>query len=80
MKRSEMVEKLYNYIIQTNTPYNRGYKVLDCVNTREHASSILSILEEAGMLPPFNNHDFHMDGDNADKNSVTYRTWEPEDG
>jgi hypothetical protein len=39
---------------------------------------LLNKIESNGMLPPFNQHDFQMDGDNADYKSVIYRTWEEE--
>jgi len=42
------------------------------------AKGILDRIEECEMLPPFNQHDFHMDGDKADYKSITYRTWEEE--
>ena len=65
MKRSEMVTVIADVLIRNEIePYV--------------SATILDAMEEAGMLPPFNNHDFYNDGDKADEMRITYRTWEKE--
>lgn len=80
MKRSEMGSKLSLKLQKSENlfkGYSKGSIDLKCLcdNLQER---ILNFLESEGMLPPFNQHDFHMDGDNADRKSITYRTWENE--
>lgn len=70
MKRSEMVDIMMNEL----SPHS-NYETMPLIV----ASELLAKLEEKGMLPPLNYHALYMDGDNADKNSIVYRTWEPED-
>ena len=68
MKRSEALKKLKHFMSYQN-PYD----------DRDIEDQILDYCERIiGMLPPFNQHDFHMDGDKADYKSITYRTWEEE--
>jgi hypothetical protein len=47
-----------------------------------HADDLLSIIENAGMLPPLNEQEYHY-MDNYDRTTVNaarpYFTWEPED-
>jgi len=70
MKRSKMVNVIHeNISIELKT--TEEFNLKDC-------DKLLAILEEGGMLPPFNSWSFHTDGDNADENSVLYRTWEKE--
>lgn len=69
MKRSEMINILSNYLYEHN---------LEPEEAQEEAEVLLNMIEKVGMLPPINNHDFYMDGDNADEKSVIYRTWEEE--
>ena len=68
MKRSEAIKQL-------------KYWLYGASNNPEHqneAEALLNKIEDMGFLPPFNLHSFMLDGDNADKKSISYRTWEKE--
>lgn len=68
VKRSEALKKLKHFMSYQN-PYD----------DRDIEDQILDYCERIiGMLPPFNQNDFHMDGDKADHKSIIYRTWEEE--
>lgn len=71
MKRSEAWSRLYQLACD-----GEDDEWLD--NPMCVANNFLKLVEDLGMLPPFNYHDFMMDGDKADEKSITYRTWEPE--
>lgn len=75
MKRSEMVAKIVGYLLNQERMMNIKLNT----NKTKLTEFMLDCFEREGMLPPFNNYDFHMDGDKADEKSITYRTWELED-
>ena len=74
MKRSEMIkilrDALYKHCV---------YEYNDIADSDSDISGVLSIIEKAGMLPPFSNHAFFTDGDNANRKHITYRVWDEED-
>jgi hypothetical protein len=51
----------------------------DNIEDIEAADRLLQVLEQEGMLPPFNDWLYHMDGDKADSENIRYLSWEPED-
>lgn len=69
MKRSEMLLHIVDILNNSPRSVVNSY-IADC---------ILTGIEDIGMLPPINNHSFHMDGDKADENNIIYRTWESEE-
>lgn len=74
MKRSEMLDKMVEdaeFWQDSLAKFGGGLRAM--------LHYVLQEQEKVGMLPPFNNRDFYMDGDNAGIKSITYRTWEPED-
>lgn len=64
MKRSEMIDEIQYYINECE-----GYV---------DSEVLLDIIEEHGMLPPFNYDSFYLDGDNAKRTSTLYYKWEDE--
>ena len=68
MKRSEMLS-IIKQIVEEPEMCPVGFTL---------EGYILSIIEDAGMLPPFNRHWCYMDGDNANQESVSYCIWDNE--
>jgi hypothetical protein len=73
MKRSEAIEHIVNVLRLTGNHYPEDYD-----KEGMDAERILDKLEEVGVLPPFNEWSFMMDGDHADQDDVRYYTWEIE--
>jgi hypothetical protein len=76
MKRSEMIELI--------TSVHSDWQMITANETRpfpdvEFAEFLLENIENSGMLPPFNDWLYHMDGDKADSENIRYLSWEPED-
>lgn len=71
IKRSEMISKIQEYVIREvdSNKYNS-----ECIS-----ETVLDIIEEAGMLPPFNQEAYEKDEHRSgDSESVIYRVWEKE--
>jgi hypothetical protein len=56
MKRSEMIEKIYDYlccdgVLEYSLPKNENVKFTED-HVKDMSKDILNIIEEAGMLPP----------------------------
>ncbi len=77
MKRSELRKKIAEELIPDGEIWYEG-RPDDWTYQEAMAEEIIKFVETAGMLPPFNIHDFYTDGDNADEKSIVYRTWEEE--
>lgn len=70
MKREEAIAHIANVLRLTGNHYcDDGRDIQD-------AERILKRMEGIGMLPPFNEDSWYLDGDNADENNVIYYTWE----
>lgn len=90
MKRSEMVEKIYNYML---VEMGDSYEEAHIHNCKIDAEAVMKIIEEAGMLPPeatFKREwatfgSVHVDGKKIDGSggkvymTVKERSWEPEE-
>ena len=70
MKRSEARNHIVNVLRLT------GYHWCDHGRDEQDADRILKRMEAIGMLPPFNEDSWYLDGDHADQSDVIYRTWE----
>jgi hypothetical protein len=70
MKRSEALKHIFE-TLELAYSHPEGNAKL--------AADILGRMEEIGMLPPFNDWLYHMDGDRADSENTRYLSWEPED-
>jgi len=72
MKRSEMIKLLEQHLLEDHG--------LDFLTDKPIvvAKDILDFLEFKGMLPPFDDWTYHMDGDRANSESTKYLAWEPE--
>lgn len=71
MKRSEMLNLLFNSL-----------GIVDSEECLEKANKILKIIENAGMLPPLNEQNYHhMDNQSRlDANEIKwYHNWEEEE-
>jgi hypothetical protein len=83
MKRSDMIEIIYNYLLhECGDSYDQAHQK----NSKIDAQSILDLIEKAGMLPPFNGtfrQENIVDRWGQDKGITQYRVivneWEPED-
>ena len=70
-----MLSKIASVIIN----YNEVDSVIKREKALEIAETILQVQEEAGMLPPFDDWTYQMDGDRANPEGTFYFKWEPED-
>ena len=79
MKRSEMVEKIYQELILWTNSYSK-YKEIASPLKKELAGLLLNAIEEAGMLPPMQ----LKENGRPKEQTIPFvdyciRQWEPED-
>ena len=79
MKKSEMVNKLQDILI--NMGFKSEYKCGCChfEPTLEQATEILDILETAGMIPPPYIKEQYVTFTNEEDAGLIINEWEPED-
>ena len=70
MKRSEMLKVIM--VAMDKKPD------LSIKGITQDADKVLTAIEDAGMLPPFNSWAFITDGDHAKERDTIYCTWEKE--
>jgi hypothetical protein len=76
MKRSEMVDKIYNYML-----YETGdvHDTTHAHNCKIDAEAIMKLLEKAGMQPPNTTLDKMIPGSGLkEDNPHYYACWDPE--
>jgi hypothetical protein len=82
MKRSEAILSLSEKLQKSQNlldGYKNGSITLKCLCDNLATRAVDHCEFKLGMLPPFNDWLYHMDGDRADSESTRYLSWEPED-
>ena len=74
MKRSEMLKKIFEYVVYECGDYDDpAHKI----NSEIHAEAILKLIEKAGIKPPYYNPFDRSLGEA--ETQIKYYKWEPED-
>jgi len=73
MKRSEMIVKIANFLLEIAP---ETYEEQSSYGRRLDATALLDCLEVAGMAPPPTEFEFETDDD---RNILFFNEWEPED-
>ena len=82
MKRSEMLQAIKGDLARMDLDFLHG-RNLDKTTYHERVEMLtgyfLLFAERYGMLPPFDDWTYHMDGDRANSENTKYLAWEPEE-
>jgi len=82
MKKSDAILSLSKKLQKSQNlldGYKKGSINLKCL-CDNLATRVMNYCEnEIGMLPPFDDFAYHMDGDKADSENIRYLAWELED-
>jgi hypothetical protein len=82
MKRSEAILSLSEKLQKSQNlldGYKNGSITLKCLCDNLATRAMDYCEHKLGMLPPFEDWTYHMDGDRANPEDIFYFKWEPED-
>ena len=82
MKKSEAITSLSEKLQKSQNlldGYKNGSIDLKCLCDNLATRAVDYCESKIGMLPPFNDWSYHMDGDKADSEDIIFLRWELED-